>query len=101
MDVKARTPEHRAVKSSSSKAHPLPLSSTSRWPRPLASTCLFRSLYFSAFLSFFDNIKRPLVVARAFIKSAPERKKASRALEGTTVRVLRLWIFRVSGEIAR
>lgn len=33
-----------------------------------------RPLYFSAFLSF-DNIKRSLVAARAFIKSVPERGK--------------------------
>lgn len=54
------------------------------------SLSLARPLYSSAFLFFFDNIKRSLVAARAFIKSVPERKKASRALEGTAVRVLRL-----------
>lgn len=69
-----------------------------RFHRPLRYSLSFfflarsrsRPLYSSAFLFFFDNIKRPLVAARAFIKSAPERKKASRALEGTAVRALRL-----------
>jgi len=65
-----------------------------RFHRPLGIRSLSlthsRPLYFSAFLFFFDNIKRPLVAARAFIKSAPKRKKASRALEGTAVRALRL-----------
>jgi len=59
------------------------------------------SLYSSAFLFFFDNIKRPLVAARAFIKSAPERKKASRALEGTAAFALSAsQVSRVSCEIS-
>lgn len=59
-------------------------------PLPLTPSLSLSPLYSSAFLFFFDNIKRPLVAARAFIKSAPERKKASRALEGTAVRALHL-----------
>jgi len=77
MDIKAWTPEHGAIKSSSSKAlpsafivHPMLSLSLSLSPPQFS-----RPLYFSAFLSSFDNIKRSLVAARAFIKSVPERGK--------------------------